>query len=166
MRIGLEYSESIDKFRKVDMLKAYLCGPMSGQTMNQCSTWRTKAVEELWDYYECLSPLRGKEFIPADQVLDPFTNTQNEVGSVMIGAKGILSRDTWDVSRCDVILAVFEDTDRVSIGSVMEIAFAHAYRKPIVAVLDDRHRHPFTVEAITHLCPDLDTALEVMRRLV
>lgn len=146
------------------MLKAYLCGPMTGQTMKQCSGWRDKAEKELRGYFECVSPLRGKDYLPPGK-LEAFVNIQHEVGAVMSGAKGILSRDTWDVRRCDVTLANFEETDRVSIGSVMEIAFAHAYRKPIVAVIDERHRHPFIVEAVTHLCPDLDTALEVMRRL-
>ena len=146
------------------MLKAYLCGPMTGQTVEQCSTWRETATDQLSDLYDCLSPLRGKDYLPPGK-LEAFANVQNEIGAVLSGAKGILSRDTWDVGRCDIVLAIFEDTDQVSIGSVMELAFAHAYRKPIVAVIDERHQHPFIAGVITHLCPDFDTAIKVMRRL-
>lgn len=145
-------------------LKAYLCGPMTGQTVEQCSSWREEATRRLSDLFHCMSPLRGKEYLPPGP-LDAFANVENEVGAVLSGAKGILNRDRWDVERCDVVLAIFESTKIVSIGSVMEIAFAHAYHTPIVAVVDQRHMHPFIVEAVTHLCPDFDTAIEVMRRL-
>lgn len=144
-------------------LKAYLCGPMTGQTVDQCSGWRELAAERLGDLYHCVSPLRGKDYLPPGP-LSAFANIENEVGAVLSGAKGILHRDTWDVRRCDITFAIFQDTEIVSIGSVMEIAFAHAFHKPIVAVIDERHRHPFIVEAVTHLCPDYDTAIEVMRR--
>lgn len=145
-------------------LKAYLCGPMTGQTMEQCSPWREEAAELLGDDFDCVSPLRGKEYLPPGP-LDAFANVDNEVGAVLSGAKGILNRDRWDVSRCDVVFAYFHETAIVSIGSVMEVAFAHVYQKPVVAVIDERHMHPFMVEAVTHHCPDFETAIKVMRRL-
>jgi hypothetical protein len=55
----------------------------------------------------------------------------------------------------------FLGSRRVSIGSVMEIAWADAWRKPIVVVMDkgQLHDHSMIREVAGFVCRDLDEAI-------
>lgn len=48
--------------------------------------------------------------------------------------KGITCHDRMDIMRCDIIIVNFLGAKRVSIGTVMEITWADAWRKPIIIV--------------------------------
>ena len=58
--------------------------------------------------------------------------------------------------------------ERVSIGTVMEIAFAHAYRKPVVAAMEkgNAHEHAMLCEAIGFRCATLEEAADVARAIL
>jgi len=56
-----------------------------------------------------------------------------------------------DILRCDLVVANFIGAKRVSIGSVGEIFWADAYRKPILLIMEDDaaenpHFHLFILE--------------------
>lgn len=147
----------------------YLAGPMTGATPNYCHEWRNEASKFLKPLgFRCLSPLRGKYYESDDIPMQAFPERQmmeSDMQRVLASAKGIFGRDHYDVKRSDIIIANFNASPQISIGTVMELALAYAYKKPVVATLDERHDHPFVVETITHLCPDLDTVLRVTATL-
>lgn len=150
-------------------LKVYLAGPITGQTVSGCTTWRHRAKEYLDSLgFDAFSPMRGKDYIEDGVPLPAFYKREPDpthISGILSSARGVLARDHWDVKRCDILLAYFHEAERVSIGTVMEIAFAHAYDKPIVGVVDEIHEHPFVCECITHPCDNLEDALEVIKRL-
>jgi nucleoside 2-deoxyribosyltransferase len=78
-------------------------------------------------------------------------------------SKSIFKRDRWYVYNSDIILANFSMiTPIVSIGSVMEIAWADAWGKAIVTIMNDQHQHGFIAEASTTLCRDLEDAIQAI----
>ena len=81
--------------------------------------------------------------------------------------RGITVRDRWDALRCDVMLVYLLGAERVSIGTVMEIAWADAQRTPIVLVMDEEnlHNHSMIRESVGYIVKDLGSACEIVRVL-
>ena len=118
-------------------MKVYLCGPMTGETYEHATKWRNTMDNELGCLgIDTINPLRGKAFLEVDGVLG---NTNGK--SPLESAEGIVTRDCWDVSRCDVLLVNFLGAKIVSIGSCFEIAWAYQRRIPIVIVMEDNNVH-------------------------
>lgn len=109
-----------------------------------------------------IAPLRDKEILKNASRL-----TGHEDGNVMLSARGIFSRDKFDVARSDVIFANFTRARRVSIGSMFELAWAQAQGKPIVIVMDKDgfHDHPF-VQAATPFIFEHDQVDLAIRTLI
>jgi nucleoside 2-deoxyribosyltransferase len=79
-----------------------------------------------------------------------------------------MTRDHWDVSRCDAVLVVLSGATRVSIGTVMELGWAYAYRKPVVAVMEEEgnpHEHGMVREALSYRVTTLDEAIDLLNIL-
>ena len=81
----------------------------------------------------------------------------------------ITGRDRYDVmTRCDAVLVYLLGAEEVSIGTVIEVGWADAARKPIILVIEDEgnvHDHPmvrcpaaFRVSSLIDAC-DLANAL-------
>lgn len=119
----------------------YLAGPISGHTLDEANDWRIKAAEYLNSYdIGVLSPLRGKncylkDLVGNGTIADHYNN------KLLSTQRGITVRDRNDVMTCDAILANLSDSKKVSIGTVMEIAWADMLRKPIVVVMDESNVH-------------------------
>lgn len=102
--------------------------------------------------------MRGKKYlVDEEDIKDSYE--EHPLGS----QEGITCRDRMDVMRCDMILVNFLGADKVSIGSVMEIAWADAWRKPIIVVMeeDNIHSHAMIREVAGFIVPDLDEAIEI-----
>jgi nucleoside 2-deoxyribosyltransferase len=118
--------------------KIYLAGPISGLTFEQSTEWRNEVKKMLAPSIDGFSPMRGKEQLKREAVIvgaygdDPLTSID-----------GINVRDHNDVRTSDAILVNFLGAKTVSIGTVMEIAWAQELRKPTVIVMetDNIHRH-------------------------
>lgn len=110
----------------------YLAGPITGLSFEGCTDWREYAIKDLdREGITGLSPMRAKEYLSGESAVgDSYENT------VLSSSRGIITRDRWDTTRCDVILANFLGAERVSIGTVMEIAWADLSRIPIIVVME------------------------------
>jgi nucleoside 2-deoxyribosyltransferase len=74
-----------------------------------------------------------------------------------------MTRDRNDTIRSDALLVNLAGADRVSIGTVMEIAWADLKRIPIILVMTHRdlvHRHSMLLEAAGWVVPTLDEGIE------
>ncbi|MGZ5095552.1 MAG: hypothetical protein ACXWCH_30925, partial [Burkholderiales bacterium] len=81
----------------------------------------------------------------------------------------VMTRDRFDATRCDVLLVNLLGTTRVSIGTVMEIAWADAKRIPIVVAMEPQgnpHEHMMIAEAIGFRVPTLDEALHIVKAII
>ncbi|MEE8598279.1 MAG: nucleoside 2-deoxyribosyltransferase, partial [Dehalococcoidales bacterium] len=88
--------------------------------------------------------------------------------SIMASPSGIVTRDHNDIKNCDAMVACFLGYDKVSIGSMVEFGLAHAYRKPIVCVMEPKniHQHSFVLEIAGYVTDDLAEAAHIITTLV
>jgi hypothetical protein len=125
----------------------YLAGPITGCDYNSARFgWRKDFADilatiqyerqpDMDDWLHCFSPMREKEFLEKDQCISGSADYGSLHG---FGTPhGILTRDHNDVRNCDAMVACFLGAKRVSIGTCVEFGFAHAYRKPLIMVMED-----------------------------
>lgn len=119
----------------------YLAGSMTGLTYKAAKGWRLQAAEYLNEHnIRTLSPMRGHSHVGPDDELDAYYEVEG-----LGGENAVVAADRSDVMRSDAVLFNFTGATRVSIGSIVEVAWADAWRKPAVAVIEDGsiHDHPF-----------------------
>lgn len=147
----------------------YLAGPITGLSYDGAEDWRRFAKVRLASSgIKAVSPLRAKEYLRA--VPGALTGTGEEYQhlGVLSTPRGVMTRDRYDATRCDALLVNLIGADRVSIGTVMEIAWADLCRTPIVVAIEPRgnpHEHMMIAEAIGFRVPSIDEALHVVRAI-
>lgn len=150
--------------------RVYLAGPITGLRYAEGQSWRDHAQNELGRVgIEAFSPLRSKAYL--NTVDGPLTASCDgyDVLGVLSSKRGIMTRDRWDATRCDVILVNLLGAKSVSIGTVMEIAWADAVRTPIVCAIEPEgnvHEHAMIQEALGFRVPTLDEAIQVTRAIL
>lgn len=147
----------------------YLAGPISGLTYDECTAWRDQASHELIPCgIECFSPLRKKSF------LRDYGKLEQSYNHVLSTDAGIMTRDHNDVQRADCLLVNLlgctpEGTGRVSVGTVMEMAWAWDRRIPVVAVLEkagNLHDHPMIRRTIGFRVESVEDGIAVVKALL
>jgi len=141
----------------------YLAGPISGQDFEESTGWRQWVIDGLDPKIEGLSPLRKKEYL---KNLGNLTGAYDEWP--LSTQRGIYARDRFDCHRADLVLVNLLGAKTVSIGTVMEIAWAAQANKPIVLVMepDNIHMHPMLLEACPFVVHDLDEAVCLVHALL
>lgn len=141
----------------------YLAGPITGLAYDNAVDWRAYVIDRFPKNIIGVSPLRGKEYLSKEKDLK-WHYPEHPLST----EDGIMTRDFFDVGRADALLVNFLGATRVSIGTVMEIAWAHMYRKPVVVVMeeDNLHQHPMLRKASSLIVPSLDDGIELIDRLV
>ncbi len=167
----------------------YLAGPIFGCSEGEAKNWRQWVAAQL-PFMRCISPLRCEPAV--DGRYDVAYNDP-----CFGQPKSILAKNFLDLRACDMTLAYFpkpESVDHValavevlrkegygaiadslgrvnvlrSIGSIGEISWAYALRKPCVIVSNDQlvQHHPFTsVQPDWPVLPDLDQAVRLIKGL-
>jgi len=143
--------------------KVYLAGPMYKLSYDEATAWREEVWQKLGGKVKCLSPLRGKAFLKEERELRGSYEKYP-----LSTDKGINFRDHWDVQRCDLVLANLAGATRVSIGTAMEVAWAHAYGKPVVLVMEEGsvHDHPMIRECSPFIVHSLDEAIKIIKTIL
>jgi len=148
----------------------YLAGPITGLKYGEANDWREYAINFLagWDV-EGLSPMRGKDYLANVGVI---AQSYDDVAEwPLSAAPGFTMRDRWDVMHSDLVLANFEGATTVSIGTVLECAWADAFRKPLIVVLDsdvspegwrNPNDHAMVRQLAGFVVPSLDKALAII----
>lgn len=129
------------------MPRIYLAGPISGLSFRECTDWREQfAVLLSHRNIECFSPMRGKEFLRKKEVIH-----HDYPEDVLSTQRAIMTRDFFDCTTCDIVVANFLGAKSVSIGTSMELAWAYQAHKPVICVMEaegNPHDHPMIREAI------------------
>jgi nucleoside 2-deoxyribosyltransferase len=148
----------------------YLAGPITGRTYDGATDWRKRACSELAAAgIKGLSPMRAKQYLAA--LPGPISGTGEEYAhlSVLSLPRGVMTRDRYDATRCDVLLVNLLGATAVSIGTVMEIAWADIVRTPIVCAIEEKgnpHEHMMITEAIGFRTPSLFAALDAVKAIL
>jgi nucleoside 2-deoxyribosyltransferase len=132
--------------------KVYLAGPISGLTFDEGQSWREEFIQKIDPSINCYSPLRGKQYLSTHGKLE---GSYNEFP--LSTDKGITARDRFDCMGSDlVVFNLLGATNRVSIGTMIELGWADASRKPAILIMEKEgnvHEHPM-VNMTTHFRVD------------
>jgi hypothetical protein len=147
------------------MKTVYLAGPITGLSYEGCTDWRELAIKELGiAEITGLSPMRAKDYLKDESFVgDEYQNT------VLSSSRGIITRDRWDTTRCDLILVNFLGAEKVSIGTVMELAWADAFRTPSIVVIEPEgnpHDHSMIREITGFRVETLEEGLHTAKAIL
>lgn len=127
----------------------YLTGQITGASYEEAALgWRRAvghALSKIADDVVPLSPLRGKSHLAGIRSLDRMGDPE----SVLSCARGITTRDRWDVQRSTLVFANLQ-MNKISVGSMIELGWADAFRVPVIAVMEpgNMHEHAMVNELI------------------
>jgi hypothetical protein len=114
----------------------YLCGPINGRSDDDCKGWREYVKERVSPTLDPMArDYRGRELEPGIAVV-------------------IVENDKADIIESDTLLVYY---DKPSVGTSMEILFAHQRNKRIVLV--DKSDKPLSPWLIYH-CPEVYKTLD------
>lgn len=152
------------------MKSVYLAGPITGLNFAGCTDWREHAIKELADAgIKGLSPMRAKEYLASlEGVISGTGEEYAHMGPLSL-PQGVTTRDRFDATRCDVLLVNLLGAERVSIGTVMEIAWADLKRTPIVCAIEESgnvHEHMMINQAIGFRATSLEQALHLVKAVI
>lgn len=147
----------------------YLAGPITGLNFAGCTSWRNDVKAELEACgIRAFSPLRGKEYLAHLESLSGHGKEYAHLG-VMSTPRGVMTRDRFDATRCGVLFVNLLGATAVSVGTVMEIAWADSRRTPIVCAMEDSgnpHEHMMINEAIGFRVATLEEAVHITKTML
>lgn len=142
----------------------YLGGPITGQTFGRANDWRLHFADTLSKMkrlgtmdWKCFNPLHGKEQY----------DTGGPLPDAFDGDVEVADEDFDYILRSDVVVANFAVAEQVSIGTCVELGFAHAHGKPIIVVTgaDELHDHLFIRRVATYRVDNVHGALKILHEL-
>ena len=145
----------------------YLAGPITGLSYQDArGGWRGEFVSLLPEHILCVSPMRGKECLSNEKILQGHAKMYDD--NILANASGIVSSDRYDVMNCDAVVANFLGASIVSIGTCIEFGWADAFRKPIIMLHDenDLHDHAMLNEMAGYVTDDIAAAAAALTRLL
>lgn len=150
--------------------KVYLAGPITGLSYDESVNWRDN-VELTFEESPILtlSPMRSKPELSEHNVIEKVFELKDNVQNSLCCSRGIITRDYNDVKNCDAILVNLQDESKISIGTVMEIAWAKAFQIPVVAIVsekDELYNHPMINECIGFRTKSIEDACEIIKALL
>jgi nucleoside 2-deoxyribosyltransferase len=137
----------------------YLAGSITGKSYDACTEWRRKVELEFPKNLIAFNPLRNKEFLSDREIMPDKDETH-----LLSTPGGIFTRDMSDCRRCDAMLGNLLKSEKVSIGTIMEIASFWWQSKPIVLIMEDNniHRHPMIEAATPYIVDNLDDGIKLI----
>ena len=159
------------------MRRVYLSGPITGLSYGDAAEgWRAAFTKMLPAGLQALSPMRGKE------ALEGYTELSSVCypDLVIASPAGIVARDRNDVMTCDAVVCVLTGAKRVSIGTMIELGWADAFRKPIILVMEKAivskidgvvkqaniHEHAFVSQLAAYRVETLEEAAILLAHLL
>ena len=146
-----------------EQIRVYLAGPIAGCNKSEANDWRAFVCGKLPPGVVGVSPLRCEPLIGRRYKLaydDPRFGTP----------KAIAAKNWFDSNRCDMVLAYLPkeiSARRPSYGTIIEIGWAIAMRKPTLLVTDDPlvRDHPLIAANVPWVFDDFTAALETIEGL-
>ena len=152
------------------MSLVYLSGPITGLTFQGATDWRQHAIESLaLEGIKGISPMRAKDYLASLNA--PISGHGREYAKlgVLSTPSAVLARDRFDTTRADVMLMNLLGSERVSIGTMVEIGWADAARVPIIGVMEPEgnvHDHMFVNQSIGFRVATLDEGLDIVKAIL
>lgn len=145
-------------------LTIYCARPMSGRTRDEIIVYYKRVGARLSDAgFKVFTPVYGKGYLR-----NLVSTAALDRRAPVVTDRALKQRDQWMVRNSDVIFVNLIGATQVSIGSVMELAWADVFGVHSVLVLDksDIHRHPIVLECADIIFPAEEEALLYLGELV
>lgn len=140
---------------------AYLAGPISGLSFEECMAWRIYIKTQLQPRIIGINPLRAKSY------LKDTTNIKDSYEDLSLSSsRGLTTRDYFDCNRADIIIVNLLNTEKISIGTCMEIAWGKMLQKPIILIIEPNgnpHDHAMIRESINYRVTTIDEAIHIAK---
>ena len=142
-----------------NMPLVYLAGAIKGLSYDGATSWRNVVELTLSEYgIKTTSPMRTKKHLEKEVKLNAAYDNH-----VLSTPRAIITRDYFDCMRADALIVNLWSEDTVSIGTVMEIAWAYSKRTPIIAITGlngttPTYAHPMINEAIDYKVSTIEEA--------
>jgi len=123
----------------------YLCGAIQNRTDEQCVAWRETVQKKYRGH--CSNPMR-----------------RDYRGRELTNYRQLVEDDLNDIRRCDALLVYY---DGPSVGTSMEIFYAHRILRMPVIVIDVSHvnRSPWLVRHTDIFTSTIDEAIAVLEQI-
>jgi nucleoside 2-deoxyribosyltransferase len=141
------------------MFKVYLAGPISGLTFAGAQEWRNEFTRRVDSRIKAYSPLRGKDYLADLGILE-----QSYATFPLSTDQGLTTRDRYDCMGADLVVFYLLGAQRISVGTMIEMGWCDAARKPAVLVIEKEgnpHDHPMVRQTVPFRVDNLDDALKV-----
>jgi nucleoside 2-deoxyribosyltransferase len=142
------------------MLTVYIAIPISGRSYDEV----TAEIFRIKDFLECLGykvfhPLSAKGYLRTE-----VNFKKDGYGNPPSTNHAIFERDRWMIEQSDIVLMNLTDATAVSIGCMMELAWASMLGKQTIVAMDEEniHRHAFVLEAADIVFPTMGEAVHYL----
>lgn len=143
----------------------YIARPITGCTFDEVADYYISRRDILRDfgYAQVFHAFTGKNYLRKEK--GPFK--AGGYDHPLSYNHAITLRDRWFVSQADVFYLNLDGATRVSIGGIMELAWAYDRGKHCVLVMkeDSPHWHAFVLETAHVVFPTEEEALEYLKKL-
>jgi len=138
----------------------YLAGPIAGLTYDGGQSWRDYVSAHLPQEIRGISPLRGKaqRLARAGVIHDSYEDNP------LASQHGLTTRDRFDCSRCDAVFMNLLGATNVTIGTMIEVGWADAFRKPLILIMEPKgniHDHPMVRDCAGFRVDSLESGIAV-----
>lgn len=142
----------------------YLAGPITGLSWEESVAWYEVVDKRFPPHIIPVMPLRGKTWLQDEVSIKDNYTAMHPLST----EAGIMTRDKLDVMRADALLVNLLGAKSVSIGTVIEIAWAHMHQKPVVVVMekDNIHQHSMVRGCASMVVETLDLGIDTIIRIV
>lgn len=145
-------------------MKIYLVHPISGLSADDVFGYYERTAKDLTELgYDVLTPVYAKQHLRCEKEFRA-TGYKSECST----NHALFTRDRWMVKQADIIYANFLLAKGVSIGSMMELAWASDSDKHVVVSMQEEniHQHAFVLEAASVIYDEHDKAMAYLKNLV
>ncbi len=149
----------------------YLAGPIRGLDYQSAVGWREQALAALSDAgIDAFSPMRAKDYLRKESDVDGNKLKDAYADYPLSTMKAITTRDRADCMGSDLVIMYLLGARTVSIGSILEVAWADAARVPVVLVMEkdgtNVHEHGMIREMCGFHVESLDEALDIVKAIL
>lgn len=144
----------------------YLAGPITGLSFKGATDWREYASDFLYVHgFRGVSPMRAKDYLADETNLAAMGYAEKSGLAMPLSTpQGILTRDRFDCTHADLVLFNLVGAEKVSIGTMMEVAWADLARVPAVLAMEpgNVHEHGMVTAACGFRTHGLEEALALV----
>lgn len=143
----------------------YLSGPIAGLTYGESTDWREFVTQSFPSHIQGVSPMRAKKYLDI-----PGKAVENLPLEFPLSTdRAINTRDRFDTLRAHAVLVNLLGASKVSIGTMMEIAWAYDHKIPVIVAMEPEgnvHDHPMLRDCISVRVASLEEAIEAVTAFV